>query len=122
MTNPLNDGCEKNGSGGRVAGGNSRVRQEPSILRLGGKDADALAALERLKNFNIINWGERLKYCNALLLAGLLWLTADLGHNNFVWAGFCVGLPLLGYFLVVKTNTPRAIPICAIMLVYWLVT
>ena len=81
-----------------------------------------LAALERLKNFNIINWGERLKYCNALLLAGLLWLTADLGHNNFVWAGFCVGLPLLGYFLVVKTNTPRAIPICAIMLVYWLVT
>ena len=29
-----------------------------------------LAALERLKNFNIINWGERLKYCNALLLAG----------------------------------------------------
>ena len=44
----MNNGCEKNGSGGRVAGENSRVRAEPSIFRLGGKDAVTLAALERL--------------------------------------------------------------------------
>ena len=79
-----------------------------------------LTALERLKDFNIINWGERLKYCNALLLAGLLGLTANLGHNNIVWATFCVGLPLMGYFLVLKTNMPRVIPLCAAMLIYWL--
>ena len=79
-----------------------------------------LVALERLKNFDIINWGERLKYCNALLLAVLLGLTASLSHNYIVWAGFCVGLPAMGYFLVVKTNMPRALPLCAIMLIYWM--
>ena len=79
-----------------------------------------LAALERLRNFDIINWGERLKYCNALLLALLLGLTADMSHNTLVWAVFCVSLPLIGYFLVVKTNMPRALPFCAIALIYWI--
>ena len=79
-----------------------------------------LAALERLRNFDIINWGERLKYCNALLLAVLLGLTANLSHNTIAWAAFCVGLPLMGYFLVVKTNMPRALPFCAIALIYWI--
>ncbi len=79
-----------------------------------------LTALERLHGFDIINWGERLKYCNALLLALLLGLTADLSHNILVWAAFCVALPAMGYFLVLKTNMPRALPFCAIVLIYWL--
>lgn len=79
-----------------------------------------LAALERLRGFDIINWGERLKYCNALLLALLLGLTANLSHNIFVWAIFCAGLPVMGYFLVLKTNMPRALPFCVIVLIYWL--
>ena len=79
-----------------------------------------LAALERLRSFDIINWGERLKYCNALLLAALLGLTANLSHNIIVWTGFCVSLPIIGFFLVLRTNMPRALPLCAIMLIYWL--
>ncbi len=79
-----------------------------------------LHALEYLKDFDIINWGERLKYCNAVLLALLLGLTESLSHNTIVWAAFCVALPVIGYFLVLKTNLPRAIPLCAVIALYWL--
>lgn len=79
-----------------------------------------LHALEYLKDFNIINWGERLKYCNALLLALFLALTESLSHNTALWAAFCISLPIVGYFLVLRTNLPRAVPLCTVILLYWL--
>ncbi len=80
-----------------------------------------LQALESLRKLKIINWGERLKYCNAVLLAAFLIICAKLSHAYIAWAGFCISLPLIGYFLVVRTNTPRAIPLCIIVLAYWLI-
>ncbi len=79
-----------------------------------------LHALGYLKDFNIINWGERLKYCNAVLLALLLGFTESLSRNSALWAAFCVVLPVIGYFLVLKTNLPRALPLCAVIVLYWL--
>jgi PTS system mannose-specific IID component len=79
-----------------------------------------LAALERLRRLNIINWGVRLKCCNALLLALFLGLTARLSDSPLIWGSFCVSLPIVGYFLVIKANMSRAVPICAIVLIYWM--
>ncbi|MGJ3521590.1 PTS system mannose/fructose/sorbose family transporter subunit IID [Nitratidesulfovibrio sp. D1] len=35
---------------------------------------EGLKVLQRLKQWDLINWGEKLKLCNAVVLAGLLWL------------------------------------------------
>ncbi len=67
-----------------------------------------LGALRRLGTFNLINWAERIKVCNALCIALLLGLMVD-GKmvslmSSEIWCLVC----MLGAILLIKkAHTPR---------------
>ena len=64
-----------------------------------------MAVLFLLRRLDLINWGDRFKYANALLLALFLWLALP-GASAPSWGivGFCL---LLAGWLVGKLHAPR---------------
>lgn len=68
-----------------------------------------LLALQRIRQLDLINWGDRLKTVNALLLAVLLWQIAPFRveeglSQQFFWGLLCLGS---AGFLVARVHVPR---------------
>lgn len=55
---------------------------------------EGLKVLNRLRNWNLINWGERLKSGNAVLAAVLLWQLFSAHDRPALWAAACAALGL----------------------------
>jgi PTS system mannose-specific IID component len=72
------------------------------------------AFLSFLARLNLINWGERLKCCNAALLALFLWLIAPAGDDS-LWIGLALGLPACAW-LIGKLHLPRVLIALAALL------
>lgn len=70
-----------------------------------------IAALQWVKQMDLINWGDRLKMGNALLLALVLWDTASTATPVFLWGNFFWGLLCLigGSLLINKAHLPRVL-------------
>ena len=68
-----------------------------------------LAALLKVKQMDLINWGDRLKMLNALLLAAVLWDMARLAAPALWWGNFFWGLVCLlcGALLINRAQVPR---------------
>ena len=68
-----------------------------------------LAALQWVRQMDLINWGDRLKLINALLLALLLWCMNAHAAPVFWWGNFFWGLLCLccGSLLVSRAHVPR---------------
>jgi PTS system mannose-specific IID component len=66
-----------------------------------------IAFLPFLSRLNLINWGERLKCGNAVLLACFLWLIAPAGDDP-LWIGLALGLPACAW-LIGKLHLPRVL-------------
>lgn len=54
---------------------------------------EGLKVLQRLKKFDLINWGDRIKLCNGFLLALLMWVTWP-GESHSLW--WLLGVSALG--------------------------
>ena len=70
-----------------------------------------LAALQWLRQVDLINWGDRFKICNALLLCTILWGVASMHapallFGNFFWGILCL---IIGALLVNRAHLPRVI-------------
>lgn len=78
---------------------------------------EGLKFLVRLKKWNLINWGQRLKYVNALLLAGVLYLIRPGDAAGLSWAGAVVALAL-GAWLVSRGRLPRELVALVILAAY----
>ena len=70
-----------------------------------------IAALQWVKQMDLINWGDRLKMVNALLLAAVLWDMAAMSVPALWWGNFFWGLLCLvcGSLLVNRSRMPRLI-------------
>jgi len=80
---------------------------------------EGLKFLVRLKKWNLINWGRRLKYANALLVAWVLYLVKPGEAVGFSWAAAVVGLALAAW-LVARGRLPRELVALAILVAYFL--
>lgn len=76
-----------------------------------------IAALQWVKQMDLINWGDRLKMVNALLLALVLWdmaatATPVLWWGNFFWGLLCL---ICGSLLVNKARLPRILLLALVL-------
>ncbi len=69
-----------------------------------------LSALRILRGFDLINWAERIKLCNAALLCGIFWKITD-GKELFFWGNEIWGIlcMLMAVLLVQRAHVPRLI-------------
>ena len=76
-----------------------------------------IAALQRVKQMDLINWGDRLKMVNALLLALTLWDMAELAVPAFWWGNFFWGLLCLvcGSLLINRAQIPRLLLLALVL-------
>ena len=68
-----------------------------------------MLALQRIRQLDCLNWGDRLKTVNALLLAVLLWKIAPFQREEglsqeFFWSLLCLGS---AGFLIARVHVPR---------------
>ncbi len=80
-----------------------------------------IAALQMLGKLNLINWAERIKVCNAVLIACIFAKMTD-GETVFFWGNEVWGLAsmLCAILLIKKAHTPRIALICLFFLVMFL--
>ncbi|MFV0421168.1 PTS system mannose/fructose/sorbose family transporter subunit IID [Oleidesulfovibrio sp.] len=60
---------------------------------------EGLKVLNRLKSWNLINWGERLKAANAVLAGVLLWLLFPAHDKPVLWAAAVASLGLFAVLI-----------------------
>jgi PTS system mannose-specific IID component len=78
---------------------------------------EGLKFLVRLKKWDLINWGRRLKYMNALLLAWVLYLVRPGDLTGVNWACAVAALAM-GAWLVARGRAPRELAALAIVAAY----
>ncbi len=80
-----------------------------------------LAALQDIRKFNLINWAERIKMCNAALIA-LIFITMTDGAQIFFWGNEFWGLVcmLIAVLLINKAHIPRIVLIAILFIVLFL--
>ncbi len=80
-----------------------------------------LGALQKLRTLDLINWAERIKFCNALLLAYIFANMIDgesIFHwGNEVWAVFAV---LTAVLLIQRAHVPRLILVAVLFIALFL--
>lgn len=76
-------------------------------------------ALEDFRKWNLIDWGQRLKYANAALL---LWLWFLIWPKPILWWEWALGLGIMAATarLLYKTGLPRELMVPLLVLVYGL--
>ena len=78
---------------------------------------EGLKFLIRLKQWNLINWGQRLKLLNAMLLTWLLYLVWPGEDTGAIWAVGVGGLALGGW-LISRTALSREIVALLVLALY----
>lgn len=70
---------------------------------------EGILVLQRIRRMDLINWGDRLKLINALLLTLLLWEMASQTGLSLWWDTFFLGAACIagGILLVSRAHVPR---------------
>ncbi len=78
----------------------------------------SFAALQIMRRLDFINWAERIKFCNAVLLALIFWHMTD-GETVFYWGNELWGLFTLLFtvLLIQRAQTPRLLLVTVLFMI-----
>ncbi|WP_171267240.1 PTS system mannose/fructose/sorbose family transporter subunit IID [Oceanidesulfovibrio marinus] len=79
---------------------------------------EGLRLISRLRQWNLINWGRRLKVINALILVLLLYLLWPEGKSSWQWLAGAVALGLFAW-LVSRRHVSREIMVLVLLAFWW---